>query len=169
MKKNESNNIFWISYSDLMTSLFFVMLVLFVVSISYIQYKTKATIEQANKIKELQTAVQKLPQDYFEYQPQYKRFKLKEQIQFGLRESVIDPKYNKYLIDVGMSINNLIDSLHSNEKYKSFDIKYLVVIEGMASNFKYSRNFELSYERALSLYVLWKNEFKDKIIFNPNY
>ena len=169
MKKNESNNIFWISYSDLMTSLFFVMLVLFVVSISYIQYKTKATIEQANKIKELQTAVQKLPQDYFEYQPQYKRFKLKEQIQFGLRESVIDPKYNKYLIDVGMSINNLIDSLHSNEKYKNFDIKYLVVIEGMASNFKYSRNFELSYERALSLYVLWKNEFKDKIIFNPNY
>jgi len=167
--KNNNNNIFWISYSDLMTSLFFIMLVLFVVTISFLQYHDKNIKEKLNKIDELQTAIKKLPQNYFVYQPQYKRFKLIEQIQFASKESIIDKKYYPYLFNVGMSINNLIDSLHSNEKYKNFDIKYLVVIEGRASSFKYSRNFELSYERALSLYIFWKNNFKDKILFNPNY
>jgi len=167
--KNNNTNIFWISYSDLMTSLFFIMLVLFVVTISFLQYHDKNIKEKLNKIDELQTAIKKLPQNYFVYQPQYKRFKLIEQIQFASKESIIDKKYYPYLFNVGMSINNLIDSLHSNEKYKNFDIKYLVVIEGRASSFKYSRNFELSYERALSLYIFWKNNFKDKILFNPNY
>ena len=152
-----------------MTSLFFIMLVLFVVTISFLQYHDKNIKEKLNKIDELQTAIKKLPQNYFVYQPQYKRFKLIEQIQFASKESIIDKKYYPYLFNVGMSINNLIDSLHSNEKYKNFDIKYLVVIEGRASSFKYSRNFELSYERALSLYIFWKNNFKDKILFNPNY
>ena len=36
MKKN---SIFWIGYSDLMSSLFFIMLVLFVMTISYLQVK----------------------------------------------------------------------------------------------------------------------------------
>ena len=74
MKKD---NIFWISYSDLMTSLFFVMLVLFVVTIGYLKYNLETTEQQLEKIQELQTAVQKLPKEYFEYQPEYKRFKLK--------------------------------------------------------------------------------------------
>ena len=37
MKTN--NNIFWVSYSDLMTSLFFVMMILFVLSIGYLNEK----------------------------------------------------------------------------------------------------------------------------------
>ena len=165
----KNNNIFWISYSDLMTSLFFIMLVLFVVTIGYLQFQKNATEKQLKKIEELQTAVKQLPEKYFDYQPQYKRFKLKRQIQFDRGKAEIKNEYSSYLINVGASINSLIDSLYSNDKYRNFDIKYLVVIEGMASIDNYPYNFELSYERALSLYKLWKNEIKAGIIFNPNY
>lgn len=147
-----------------MTSLFFIMLVLFVVTIAYLQYQKKATEKQLEKINELQTAVQNLPSDYFVYQPNFKRFKLIKQIQFETSSSYIQPQYHKYLIDVGNAINRLIDSLYMNEKYKNFDIKYLVVIEGMASKDNYLYNFNLSYERALSLYNFWKTE---GIIFEP--
>jgi outer membrane protein OmpA-like peptidoglycan-associated protein len=166
MKKN--NNIFWVGYSDLMTSLFFIMLVLFVLTTAYLQNEKKATEKQLDKIKELQTAVKKLPQNYFEYQPEYKRFKLKKQIQFDRGKDDIKNEYVDYLIGVGNSINKLIDSLNLNPEYKNFDIKYLVIIEGMASIDSYKDNFNLSYQRALALYELWKKELKG-IIFNPNY
>ena len=164
MKKK--NNIFWIGYSDLMTSLFFVMLVLFVVTVGYLKFQKNTTEKKLKKIEELQTAVKQLPEEYFSYQPEYKRFKINRQIQFEKGKSKIDFDYYPYLLDVGRSINNLIDSLNSNETYKNFDIKYLVVIEGMASQDLYSLNFELSYERALSLYRLWK---ANGIYFNPSY
>ena len=152
MKKD---NIFWISYSDLMTSLFFVMLVLFVVTIGYLKYNLETTKAQLEKIQELQTAVQKLPEKYFEYQAEYKRFKLNRQIQFQSGSSYINPKYYDYLIEVGSSISSLLTELKNQDKFEKFDIKYLVVIEGMASKDNYSRNYELSYERALSLYRFW--------------
>jgi len=166
MKKN--NNIFWVGYSDLMTSIFFIMLVLFIITAAYLKNQTEATKKQLKKIEELQTAVKKLPKDYFEYQPKYKRFKLKRQIQFDKGKAIIKPEYIKYLVSVGNSINDLLDSLNANKEYRTFDIKYLVVIEGMASRDNYKQNFELSYERALSLYKLWKSKING-IIFNPNY
>ena len=155
---------FWIAYSDLMTSLFFIMLVLFVVTVSFLQYEKKATEEQLDKIEEIQTSVQQLPEDYFSYQPQYKRFKLNEQIQFVRGSTYINPKYHEYLRDVGHSITNLVDSLYANDKFKDLEIKYLIVIEGMSSRDSYSRNFELSYERALALYKFWN---ANNIKFDP--
>ena len=162
----KDNNFFWISFSDLMTSLFFIMLVLFVVTIGFLQFQKNATDKQLEIIKELQTAVQQLPKEYFSYQPKYKRFKLKREITFegDGASSEIKEVDKKYLIDVGNSIKILVDSLYSNEKYKDFDIKYQIVIEGMASIDNYPRNFELSYERALSLYRLWKD---NDIVFDP--
>ncbi len=154
MKKD---NIFWISYSDLMTSLFFVMLALFVITIGHLKYNLETTEQQLEKIQELQTAVQELPKQYFEYQPQYKRFKLIKQIQFEVGSKIILPEYYDYLSEVGESISGLIVLLKKQEKFKKFDIKYLVVIEGMASKDSYARNFELSYERALALYQFWKS------------
>lgn len=145
------------------------MLVLFVVTIGYLQNQTKATKKQLKKIEELQTAVKKLPATYFEYQQQYKRFKLRKEIQFDKGDFTIKSEDTNYLVTVGKSINSLLDSLNSNKTYRNFDIKYLVIIEGMASRDDYKMNFELSYLRALSLYKLWKNEIKDGIIFNPNY
>src|SRR5690554_8235339 len=95
------NNIFWVSYSDLMSSLFFVMLVLFVVTVGLLRHTVVTTKEQLEKIEELQTAVQKLPASYFEYQPEYKRFKLKQPIQFERGSSEIDQKDHGYLLNVG--------------------------------------------------------------------
>jgi hypothetical protein len=162
-------NFFWASYSDLMTSLFFIMLVLFVLTVVMLKRRIISTQEQLKKIEELQTAVKQLPEKYFEYQIEYKRFKLKKQINFATGDSIIQQEDFPYLIDVGKSINNLIKSLYSNEQYKEFDIKYLVVIEGMASIDPYPLNFELSYKRALSLYKLWRKEFRNDIIFDPKY
>jgi hypothetical protein len=154
MKKE---SFFWISYSDLMTSLFFIMMVLFVVTIGYLQYQKNATEQQLKKIQELQTAIQQLPSQYFEYQSAYKRFRLKEQIQFTRGSSIIPDNYRQYLKDVGFSIFKLIYTLNNNPKYKDLDIKYLIVIEGMASKDYYPHNFELSYKRSLSLYNLWRS------------
>ena len=70
MKRNEDNGSFWLSYSDLMTSMFFIMLVLFIVclvkvSVSYrelqeanqkteqILAETQATNEQLQQILQL--------------------------------------------------------------------------------------------------------------------
>lgn len=147
-----------------MTSLFFIMLVIAVITIRYWQNEEFLKKEQLKKIEELQTAVQQLPAEYFDYQPKYKRFKLNKQIQFDKGKSDINPVYDDYLIKVGISINNLISRLNENPDYKKFDIKYLIVIEGMASKDNFNRNFELSYERSLSLYNLWRN---NKINFNP--
>ena len=83
MKKD---NIFWVGYSDLMTNLFFVMLVLFVVTIGYLKYNLETTQQQLEKIQELQIAVQELPTEFFQYQSEYKRFKLNKQIQYKIQQ-----------------------------------------------------------------------------------
>src|SRR5690606_36992066 len=47
--KNKKSDFFWVSYADLMTTLFFIMLVLFVLTVVYLkQEQTKVNIE--NKI-----------------------------------------------------------------------------------------------------------------------
>lgn len=163
MKKN---NIFWISYSDLMTSMFFIMMVLFVVTVAYLQYLKNATDKQLQKIQELQASVRELPAEYFEFQPQYKRFKISKQIQLERGDYIISSVDSSYLADVGKSITNLITNLNNDNRFKDLNIKYLIVIEGMASNLKdnYKLNFELSYQRALALYRLWQ---KKGIVFDP--
>ena len=197
------SNFFWVGYSDLMTSLFFIMLVLFVVTIGMFQIESKeldierkklkiqseeleskrteneklieslkkaklASEAQLKKIEELRTSVNHLPSTYFSYQPAYKRFVLNKKIEFESGSYIIKSKDYKYLIDVGNSITSLVDSLNKIEKFKEFDIKYLVVIEGMASRSKdkFEYNFELSYSRALSLYKLWKS---NNILFDPKF
>ncbi|WP_299989374.1 hypothetical protein [uncultured Pontibacter sp.] len=152
--KSKGSNFFWPSYADLMTSLFFIMLVLYVLTFVKLRLQQQATEEQLNKIKEIQAAVQELPQEYFTYQPEHKRFILNQQIGFESKESDIREGDKEYLITVGNSIVSLVERLKT--KYQDQNIKYLIVIEGMASNIPYSRNFPLSYERALSLFHLWK-------------
>ena len=51
-KKNRRYN-FWTGYSDLMTSLFFVMLMLFVLTIVLLHNRINATERQLAKIKEI--------------------------------------------------------------------------------------------------------------------
>ncbi len=81
---SKKTNFFWASYADLMTSLFFIMLVLFVLTIAMMKRQQKATVEQLKRIVEIQNSVKELDTRYFYYQDEYKRFSLKEQIQFAL-------------------------------------------------------------------------------------
>jgi outer membrane protein OmpA-like peptidoglycan-associated protein len=164
--RTKESNFFWPSYADLMTSLFFIMLVLYVLTFVKLKLQQKATEEQLNKIKEIQNAVKELPKQYFKYDERNKRFELIQQISFEKGKSTIQPEYSDYLFKVGLSIENLIKNLESKKKSENLtNIKYLVVIEGMASNDQYQLNYELSYERALSLFNFWKNK---AINFDPD-
>ncbi len=154
---------FWQSYADLMTSLFFIMLVLYALTFVILQTNYKTTKAKLDKIKEIQTAVNQLPQKYFIYQPEYKRFVLNTPVPFAVRSSVIQPKYYGVIKEIGNAIVDRIDSL--KVKYGKNDIKYLIVIEGMSSNIPFNLNFELSYARALSIYRFWDSV---GIKFDPN-
>lgn len=150
------DDFFWPSFADLMTSLFFIMLVLYLLTYASLRKQQKATQEQLRRIREVQRAVSALDKRYFRYDSTYKRFTLTRQISFPKSESVInDPSDRKYLIQVGFNIQRLIKDLH--QKYRSGSISYMVIIEGMSSNDAYADNFELSYRRALALYRLWQS------------
>jgi outer membrane protein OmpA-like peptidoglycan-associated protein len=161
---SKKTNFFWASYADLMTSLFFIMLVLFVLTIAMMKRQQKATVEQLKRIVEIQNSVKELDKRYFYYQDEYKRFSLKKQIQFDPAKSTIKPEYKEYLLEVGRNIESLIKRLQT--KYQNNDIKYMIIIEGMSSNDNYKYNDELSYQRALSLLKLWN---QNSIYFDPTF
>ena len=66
------------------------------------------------------------------------------------------------MIKVGNSIQKLINDLKT--KYSQQDIKYVVIIEGMASNDNFSDNFPLSYKRAWAVLKLWQEQ---NIVLDP--
>jgi outer membrane protein OmpA-like peptidoglycan-associated protein len=178
MKKTKKESFFWTSYSDLMTSLFFVMLVLFVLVIVLLSKKIteteqdkqiaeiekrkavaekQATEKQLAKIREIEESVEKINPEYFEYDAQYKRHTLKNITVSFNRESsnIYDIPQSDLvrLLEVGRSINTFVD-----EAVKSIpEIKYLLIVEGQSSRDRYIRNHELSYERALALFRYWKS------------
>lgn len=160
----KGNNFFWISFADLMTSLFFLLLVLFGIS----TYITQKDINKLKEISKINKATQNLDRDYFEYSSRYKRFKLKRQIEFKLRDYIIDIRDTSYLVQVGKGVEKKIKDLNNTADFKNRKVVYLIIIEGMASNYVYKENFELSYKRALSVYRLWKKSLSNQsILFKP--
>jgi len=172
MSKNKKESFFWTSYSDLMTSLFFVMLVLFVLVIVLLHNKMvdienerKATQDQLDKIKEIEESVQNIDKKYFEYNAQYKRHTLKD-IEVRFDKQKADIYYNsdsvlKKLLNVGFSIKTFVNDAVA----KNADVKYLLIVEGQASKDPYPQNFELSYDRALALVKFLK---KNGLNFNED-
>lgn len=155
--KNKS--FFWASYSDLMTSLFFVMLLLFVTTITMMYIHERATEEELAKIKELEGSVEAIDPTYFTYSPDYKKHVLKIDVQFPVYDSDISKipaETRKSLISAGEQIRSFVDSV-----YNQYQSPFLVVVEGQSSKGPYWRNVHenndvLSYERALSLVTLWE-------------
>ena len=143
--KKKSGSHFWPSYSDLMTSLFFIMLVMFVLTIVSLRNSLleaerlrRISEEQLRSIQQIQEAVNQLPTDYFEEDVINKRWVLKRSFspKFNARDfniSVLNDTTN--LVKVGNSLMGVIDNLNkmkNDPKYKDMDITYRVVIEGMA-------------------------------------
>jgi hypothetical protein len=161
----KGNNFFWVSFADLMTSLFFILLVLFGLTVYDFKIKEKAFDE----IKNIQESVKKLPREFFEYQELYKRHKLKKQIHFKELSSLLSPSDMVYLEKVGRSLDSTIQKFQTNTNSNKINIKYLLIIEGMSSSDSYKKNFNLSYERAFAVYFLWRLKLPNSIIFNPKY
>lgn len=165
-RKQESY--FWTSYSDLMTSLFFVMLVLFVLACSMLKKQIddankqkEATEKELAKIKEIEESIEAIDPVYFEYNTTHKKHILKINVQFqknSFNIGDIPASQQTELIKAGKSISKFL-------KNSSDDVKYLLIIEGQASRDNSPGNDMLSYNRANALRYFWKNhniDFGDK-------
>lgn len=162
MKGKKKESFFWTSYSDLMTSMFFIMLVLFVLVIVLLHNKMvdiegerKATQAQLDKITEIQNATEKIDPKYFQYDEKFKRHTIKNiNVSFATGSSDINDisvgDRSKLLL-AGRAIYNFM----SNAQVKLPEAKYMLILEGQSSRDNYRFNYELSYKRALSLYDYW--------------
>lgn len=185
MATNNKKALFWTSYSDLMTSLFFAVLVLFVVVVVAMgavnrqvqEAKEKlekalidanATNEQLNQILRLQDQFNTLTtSSSLKYDEQKRMFYAKDFVGIEIFEpnkDIIKDEYVETVNRVGKDIKELIESLKANNK----DFKYQLVIEGTAAipyrelkagtfNPDNVGMYELSYRRALALYNKWKH------------
>jgi hypothetical protein len=157
-RSNEKKgDFFWLGYSDLMTSLFFVMLVLFV--LFYVMQnrmigELKVKEKELERIKEIEKTVNNIDKNYFSYDEVNKKHILNMQFLYPIGSSDISkiiPDKRKELLKAGLVIRSLI------LKYPEDDnIKYLVVVEGQASRDNWIGNDDLSFHRAQSLTQFWK-------------
>ena len=157
MAENNKKALFWTSYSDLMTSLFFTVLVLFVVVIvamgaanrqmgaaNKLAQEAKknlekaledanATNEQLNQILRLQDQFNTLTSSSsLQYDEQKRMFYAKDFVGieiFKPNEDIIKEEYIETVNRVGTDIKQLIESIKTNNK----EFKYLLVIEGTAA------------------------------------
>lgn len=154
--KGSKKSLFWTSYSDLMTSLFFTMLVLFVLVIILLHKRIKATESQLAAIKEVVNSTKDLDRTYFEYRPDFKKYILKVDCQFPVNGHDIDmlsDSTQKKLTEAGLSVKDFLDR-HKNTEY-------LIIIEGQASRNSEAwmvYNYDLSYLRAFSLRRYWEDQ-----------
>ena len=89
MAKKEKS-LFWASYADLMTSLFFVMLVLFIGAIVVLdqerrEFKGKYETSKREKeiLDQINDATKNIDSTYFEYKEEFKKHKLKISVNYG--------------------------------------------------------------------------------------
>lgn len=162
MSKSKKESFFWTSYSDLMTSLFFVMLVLFILVIVLLHNKMmdiegerRASQSQLDKITEIQNATENIDNKYFQYDNKFKRHTLND----------INVSFHKGSFDI-LDISDVdreklrkagrsILSFMSKAERELPEARYLLILEGQSSKDDYLYNNELSYQRALSLYNYW--------------
>jgi hypothetical protein len=166
--KSKNNNFFWVGYADLMTSLFFVMLVLFVIMFSAMkneQNKLKLKLEEFNKIEEIKRAVNNLDPKYFKYDEVNKRHELAVDVIFRSGNYDIPEESKANLVSAGLELQNIINNIPKEQ-----NIRYLVIIEGMAARYinapelwrnndpkQIEETYLLSYNRAKSLYKFWQD------------
>lgn len=136
MSENRKESFFWTSYSDLMTSLFFVMLVLFVLAIALMHHKMRATQRELDKIHQVENATQNINKDYFEFRPEFDKHVLKIRVQFPVESADISvlPDYTRdSLLQAGEIINDFLVS----QKNDNPNIQFQLIIEGQASKDDY--------------------------------
>lgn len=160
MSKVKKESFFWTSYSDLMTSLFFVMLVLFVLVVVLLHNKISEQalkLEEFEKIEEIKRSLNNIDSTYFAYNYEYKKHILRIKVEFPTGESdidMVDQSTLDKLQEAGLAIQNQINEI----AIANPEIQYLLIIEGQASRDNYKHNYELSYARALALREFWRKQ-----------
>lgn len=163
MAKKEKS-LFWASYADLMTSLFFVMLVLFIGAIVVLDQERrefKGKYETSKKEKEIleqiNDATKNIDSTYFEYKEEFKKHKLKISVNYGNDVDQIEtlPKLTQeQLLAAGVKLSDFVQETTSQNP----NIQYLLIIEGQASKIGPEEiNYPLSYRRAYGLKQFWEN------------
>lgn len=181
MAKAKQKDPFWTSYSDLMTSLFFVMLVLFIICLIKVGKvnadlqtalnDANVTIEQQNQILKLDSLFDALSKSTsLEYDEEKKMFYSPEFNNIEIFESNSDVILDTCLTrinKVGADLDQILEELYENK-----DFHYQLVIEGNAAipwrdlrgntfNPDNQEMYKLSYRRALALYNQWRKEKHD--------
>lgn len=172
MKKNKKESFFWTSFSDLMTSMFFIMLVLFIITVALLhkemlkigeereamRIERDVTQAQLDKIKEIQDATQTIDTTYFKFDKNFNRHTLRNiTVSFDTYSSDINDipqDVRKTLAEAGEAIRESLMQAQKNTP----EAKFLLIIEGQTSNDGYNKNYELSYSRALSLVKFWSSQ-----------
>lgn len=154
----KKESFFWTSYSDWMTSLFFIMLTLFVLVIVVLHKRMEATERQLAEIKKVEASTKELGRsEYFSYKPEYKKYVLNVKCFFD------EKKYE--LKDLQADTDKLRKAGYEIQKFlaRNHENQYLLIIEGQASRNSESytdRNYFWSFERALTLMKFWKDVCK---------
>lgn len=165
-KTKKVSDSFWLSYSDLMTSLFFIMLVLFVVCLVMTKIShgnLVGKIEYYERILQLENQFKELSaSNTLSYNDDNKTFVAKDLIGieiFKPDSAVIKKEYLDIVDKVGQDLESLLIKL----KNVNPDFSYLLVIEGYSANngrksmsSDRAYNYKLSFERALALYNRWR-------------
>ena len=177
-----SRDFFWPSYVDLMTALFLIMLVLFVLSYKLFRdkqggleaanAKLEVQLREKKKIDEIKEALTRLenPQ-YFVYNGDFKRYELNFEVEFARGRYELPAGARAPLVAAGRFLLRQMQSLRQGD-----GIQYLILIEGRAAmdpNYPadHPRNADLqavrqlSYNRALAVIYLWQEA---GIRFPPN-
>jgi len=176
--KKKGESFFWTSFADLMTSLFFIVLVLYVLTYIMLKRKEKELINTVDDLKHklevyelVEQNLKPLKQDtlLFRYEEDYKRFTLAFDVNFTLGKSAIaSGELNNYEVtaakiqSVGNQLQKTIDQLAKNkaDNPSMKNVSYLVIISGYASHLLSGRqlsDYDLSYKRAYNLWVYWKS------------
>ena len=185
--KQKKESFFWTRYSDLMTSMFFVMLVLFVLAIALLHHKVveiqslyeevKVKNEQYEKLMQLEAQYEELGRSTdFQYIEDKRMFVAKDFIGieiFNPNDATIKQEYISTVDKVGASLDNIVKRLYESNP----DLRFQLVIEGNAAipwqmkrdrtyNSDHIQMYKLSYDRALALYLHWKNNGIDLRRYN---
>lgn len=186
MRKKDGDKLFWISYSDLMTSLFFVMMILFaIMTVKYIMQGEENTTLKGQLDNALITLGEQ--QRYIDIVAQFKplqesgdfvyleqsgKYVAKDFLGieiFDQDKGEILPQFRAQTVNIGRTLEAILKKL----KEQNPDYTYVLVIEGNTANdpgkpmSKDSQgSYKLSYERALAVYTLWNDSGIDLRKYN---
>lgn len=156
--KRKKESYFWTSYSDLMTSLFFIMLTLFVLTVVLLNRRMQATADELKNIKEIVNSTKELDKSqYFDYHQEYKKYVLNVRCYFPeMKSGLQDLQADRIKLKAaGDEIKTFLNSNSENQ--------YVMIIEGQASRNSQQltdMNYNLSFQRALTLMKFWKQDCK---------